>query len=79
MAECPNLPTCQFFTGKMERMPSVSLYLKHQFCKGDNTNCARWMVYSSLGEGNTPDDLFPNEPKRAYELITKGREKKAKK
>lgn len=37
------------------------------------------MVYSALGEGNTPDNLFPNEPKRAYELITKGRQKGAKK
>jgi len=78
MADCPNLPTCQFFSGKMERMPSVSLYLKKQFCQGDNKTCARWMVYSALGEGNTPDDLFPNEPKRAYELISKGHSKEAK-
>ena len=60
-------------------MPSVSLYLKRQFCQGDNKTCARWMVYSTLGEGNTPDDLFPNEPKRAYELISKGLAKAAKK
>jgi hypothetical protein len=63
----------------MERMPSVSLYLKKQFCQGDNTNCARWMVFSALGGGKTPDDLFPNEPKRAYELITKGKNQENKK
>jgi len=29
------------------------------------------MVYHALGQGTVPDDLFPNEPKRAYELISK--------
>lgn len=79
MADCPNLPTCQFFTGKMERLPAVSGYLKNHFCQGDNSTCARWMVYTALGEGVVPDDLFPNEPKRAYEMILKGREKALKK
>jgi len=63
----------------MQKMPSVSLYLKKQFCQGDNSTCARWMVYSALGEGIVPDDLFPNEPKRAYEMIRNGREKTVKK
>jgi hypothetical protein len=78
MAECPSLSTCKFFTGKMERMPSVSLYLKRQFCQGDNSTCARWMVLQALGKGSVPDDLFPNEPKRAYNLISKAQDKGAK-
>jgi len=79
MADCPLLPACQFFTGKMENMPSVSLYLKKQYCQGDNTTCARWMVFSALGREKVPGDLFPNEPKRAYEIITKGQDTEIKK
>jgi len=30
------------------------------------------MVYQALGQGMVPDNLLPNEPKRTYELISKG-------
>jgi hypothetical protein len=71
MADCPNLITCPFFIGKMENMPAVSSYLKSQFCQRDYQTCARYMVFQVLGKQAVPADLFPNEPKRAYALISK--------
>jgi hypothetical protein len=71
MADCPKLITCPFFVGKMENMPAVSGYLKTQFCQRDYQTCARYMVFQALGVEQVPKDLFPNEPKRAYALISK--------
>jgi len=73
MADCPSLPTCPFFIGVMENMPSFTTYLKTHFCEGEYSICARFMVFQALGKGAIPRDLFPNEPKRAYEIISKAR------
>ena len=73
MADCPNLTTCPFFVGKMENMPAVSGYLMKQFCHRDYDTCARYMVFKTLGKESVPKDLFPNEPKRAYEIISRAR------
>jgi hypothetical protein len=55
----------------MENMPAVTDYLKTQFCHRDFQICARYMIFQALGKESVPMDLFPNEPKRAYALISK--------
>jgi hypothetical protein len=73
MADCPNYPTCTFFSGKMENMPAVTNYLKKQFCHGYYAGCARFSVFTELGTGTVPQDLFPYESSRATEIISKAR------
>ncbi len=70
MADCPNLVRCPFFSGKMEDMPTISVYLMRKFCRNDYTSCARFMIFNALGKEWVPKDLFPNEPKRAYAILT---------
>lgn len=70
MAECPLIEKCIFFNDKMASMPVTSNMLKRQYCEGDNTQCARYMVFSSMGREHVPGDLFPNDTKRAKEIIT---------
>jgi hypothetical protein len=48
-------------------MPSAAGVLKHTFCLGDHTQCARFQVASS-GKP-VPADLFPNHRHRVTALI----------
>lgn len=70
MSECEYLPGCPFFFGKMENMPTMADMYKTNFCLGDNTQCARYVVRHARGKGNVPSDLFPNEFERARRLAS---------
>lgn len=69
MADCVNLPKCPFFFDKMANMPAMSEMYKKNYCQGDNSACARYLVYHRLGSGNVPTDLFPNDVQRAEQLV----------
>lgn len=72
MAECEVLTTCLFFNEKMADMPGTVSGLKKQYCQGDNSACARYMVLKALGKSKVPDDLFPHQKDRAKKLIAGG-------
>jgi hypothetical protein len=55
----------------MSGMPSMADMYKKKYCQGDNTNCARYMVFKTLGKGTVPGDLFPNMAAKAQEIIKK--------
>jgi len=69
MADCPMLSGCPFFHDRMKNMPATSEIYKKNYCRGDNTNCARFMVRQTLGPEHVPEDLFPNQQERAEALI----------
>jgi hypothetical protein len=71
MADCPNLQKCPFFNDKLANMPTVSGYLKKQFCRDIYNSCARYLVAQSIGSTIVPADLFPTEKQRAQEIIAK--------
>lgn len=73
MANCECLGTCPFFNDQMENMPGLSNMYKRSYCKGEFANCARYMVFKSLGKAAVPGDLFPNQQDRAREVIGAGR------
>ena len=52
-------------------MPTVSGFLKKEFCNSDYTQCARFIVRNEVGVENVPIDMFPNEQKRAQEIIAR--------
>jgi hypothetical protein len=72
MAECEVLSGCVFFNDKMANMPGTSAGFKRQYCQGDNSTCARYMVLKALGKAKVPVDLFPNQEDRAREIIAAG-------
>lgn len=69
LADCANLPKCPFFYDKMQNMPSMADMYKENYCRGDNSHCARFIVMSRLGAGAVPSDLFPNQVARADQLL----------
>jgi hypothetical protein len=69
MSECECLPHCKFFNNVLEDMPSTAERTKRKFCLGENSVCARYMVYKALGSASVPPTLFPMQRERARELI----------
>lgn len=69
MANCEVVSGCIFFNDKMANKPATAEIYKKRFCQGDNSECARYLVFKSKGKGNVPADLFPNQIDRAKEII----------
>ena len=69
MKDCECLPRCPFFNDKMANMPSVAKLIKDKYCKGDNTKCARHIVFIALGSGKVPPNLFPSQIERVEEIL----------
>ncbi len=68
---CPSIESCPFFNDKMADMPAVTDNIKREYCNGDYTKCARYIVAQALGKENVPADLFPMNADRANELVAK--------
>jgi len=56
----------------MANMPGTAAIIKKNYCQGDNSNCARYMVFKSLGREAVPIDLYPNQVTRAKTIIDAG-------
>jgi len=69
MSDCECLEKCPFFNDKMEKMPSLAHLLKRQYCQGDNSSCARYMVFKAKGRDAVPSTLYPNDKKQAEKLL----------
>ena len=69
MAVCEIMTTCIFFNDQMESMPGSADFFKKKYCQGDNSECARHIVFKKLGRPNVPRDLFPNQIERAKKII----------
>jgi hypothetical protein len=72
MADCELLQGCLFFNDKMANMPSTAEVIKLRYCRGDNAECARYMIFRALGRGKVPEGLFPNQVTEAVKIIEKG-------
>ncbi len=72
MADCKLLSGCIFFNDKMASRPGTAEIFKKKYCKGDNSDCARFMVFEALGRPKVPADLFPNQADRAKQVIALG-------
>jgi len=72
MADCECLAGCIFFNDQMKGLESITTLMKSRLCQGDNSACARHMVFKALGKPRVPPDLFPNEVDRAQALIAAG-------
>ncbi|MGO8695248.1 MAG: hypothetical protein ACLQMF_16420 [Rectinemataceae bacterium] len=70
MADCECLPKCPFFNDRMAGMPAMASMMKTRYCKGDSTECARHMIFSTLGGAKVPADLFPSQVDRARRLVS---------
>jgi len=69
MADCECLQGCLFFNDRMPGTGEVAGVYKQLYCTGDNSTCARYMVYRKLGRPSVPDDLYPHMYYRARTIL----------
>jgi hypothetical protein len=69
MADCELLQMCPFFSDRMKITDGLGALYKQRYCVGDNSACARYMVFSKLGQQAVPETLYPNMTKRAQEIL----------
>ena len=72
MAECECLEGCPFFNDHMKDLEGMANIYKRKYCLGDNTECARHMVFLTLGKEAVPSDLYPNMRDRARKILEDG-------
>ena len=72
MADCELLKGCLFFNDKMPEETGLGALYKKNYCQGDNSKCARFVVAKALGREKVPTNLYPNMLERANEIIAKG-------
>jgi hypothetical protein len=69
VADCKRLLTCPFFNDQMADMPSMANIIKQRYCRGDSSQCARYMVAEVLGREGVPADLYPSQVDRAKAIL----------
>jgi len=57
---CEFLKTCDFFVTIMASVPQFSKKIQEKYCLADFHDCARYAYAKQHGNGNIPEDLFPN-------------------
>lgn len=72
MADCELLKGCLFFNDKMKEDSGMGAIYKNKYCLGDNSECARYMVASTLGREKVPITLYPNMVEKANAIIAEG-------
>lgn len=70
MPNCECLAGCIFFNDKMKERTAMSDLYKNKYCLGDNSKCARYMVFKKLGKPAVPENLFPNMTDRAKQILS---------
>ena len=53
----------------MQGLEAVASMLKTRLCKGDNQECARYMIFKTLGREHVPSNLSPNDPERVKKIL----------
>ena len=53
----------------MTDMPATAEMYKNNCCRGDNSSCAKYMVFEALDRDKVPAGLFPNQTGRANAII----------
>ena len=69
MAHCELLQICPFFGGRMPITDGLGALYKQRYCVGDNSTCARYVVFKKLGREAVPEDLYPNMTRQAQEIL----------
>ena len=73
MAICEKITRCPFFNDEMANTPAIADIYKQRYCKGDNSECARYHVLSNVGPQHVPKDLYPHQLERAKEIVEKNK------
>ncbi len=73
MAVCEKLAKCPFYQGQMTTEAGLGAMYKQKYCEGDKTECARYMVATTLGPEFVTTRLYPNMKAQAEKLIAENK------
>lgn len=68
MASCELFNNCPF-SDERRSANGCGIICRTKYCRGDNADCARYMVFKALGAAAIPIDLYPDMHKRARQII----------
>lgn len=67
---------CPFHSGRLAKYSAaVVASMKREYCEGNEANCARYQIVTTLGKEHVPTDLTPNDTKQAQEIILANNQK----
>ena len=69
MAVCEKLSKCPFYNDKMDINKGIGSMYKKNYCEGDKTQCARYIVATQLGAEYVTNHLYPNMRDAANKLL----------
>jgi len=69
MSDCECLKGCPFFNDKIKDTEGMGAIYKKKYCLGDNSECARYMVFKKIGKAGVPANLYPNMHDRAKAIL----------
>lgn len=70
MPDCECMGDCPYFNSDILKEMDVIRELRQQkYCRGDNSICARYMVFKALGKEHVPANLLPTQVEKAKEII----------
>ncbi len=76
MPECERLTVCPFFNETLTTIPTIAEFFQNNYCRGDSSQCARYIALQVIGAEDVPANLFPDEHQIAQELIVETRKKR---
>ena len=68
--DCIKLQGCPFYNDKMPMDRGVGAIYKKKYCKGNQLQCARYMVMSAFGSAYVSPSLYPNMVDVARKIIS---------
>lgn len=66
---CINLSTCPFYNDKMQMGSELGTLYKKKYCMRNNEECARFLVFQTLGPELVPTGLYPGMLDVAHQII----------
>ena len=72
MVRCDLFEQCTFIDEHLANMPVTAAVQKVKYCEMNYEYCARFIAARLLGQDKIPDDLFPYDINRIYEMNADG-------
>ena len=73
MAMCEKFEKCPFYQGKMDCEKGIGALYRKNYCEGDKTKCARYIVSTQCGPEFVNNNLYPNMDKKAQEILAENK------
>lgn len=66
---CELVERCPVYNGEMRLSGSICNKYKNCYCSSNKNSCARYMIFTQIGRGYVPGNLFPDMLGKARQII----------